>query len=215
MYEIFVRAAVGGLGKLRRCQRAHAPGDAPRIDGHPAGRRLRRRAGSAAKANAVGLKAGQLTCAAQRAVGKMTQLVRAQRLHVLCKPGHRRRLHDQHGQAAAMLPQPVAGVDQGGKVRAEPVPLQGQLYVPAEADMPPSPEHRQQHNKPQRRHGQKAPRPAAAGGGAAPAHQRGNAHAGRSLQHAPGPQTAGEQRGGDHAGGSQPGPAAQPAESDS
>ena len=212
MYEIIVRAAIGGLGKFRGSQRAHAPGDAPRVDRHPAGRGLHRRAGAAAKEDAVGPEAGQLARAAQRAVGQMAQLVRIQRLHVLRKPGHRRRLHDQHRQAGSVLPQAVAGVDQGGEVCAVPVPLQGQLYVPAEADMPPSPEHRQQHDQSQRRHGQKASRPAAAGGGAAPAHQRGHAHAGGGLQHAPGSQAAGEQRGGDQAGGSQPGPAAQPAE---
>ena len=212
MYEIFVRAAVGNLGKLRRRQRAHAPGDAARIDRHPAGWGLHRRARTAAEEDAVGPEAGQLTCAAQRTVGQMAQLVRIQRLHKPGKVRHRPRLHDQHRQAGSVLPQAVAGVDQGGEVCAEPVPLQGQLYVPAEADMPPSPEHRQQHDKPQRRHGQKAPRPAAAGGGAASAHQRGHAHAGGGLQHAPGSQAAGEQHGGDQAGGNQPGPAAQPAD---
>ena len=212
MYEIFVRAAVGNLGKLRRRQRAHAPGDAARIDRHPAGRGLHRRARTAAEEDAVGPEAGQLARAAQRAVGQMAQLVRIQRLHKLGKVRHRPRLHDQHGQAAAMLPQAVAGVDQGGEVRAEPVPLQGQLYVPAEADMPPSPEHAGQGHQAQHSRGQKASRPAAAGGGAAPTHQRGHAHAGGGLQHAPGSQAAGEQRGGDQAGGSQPGPAAQPAE---
>ena len=215
MYEALIRGAIGGLGKLRRRQRPHAPGNAPRVDGHPAGRGLHLRARTAAEAHAVGLKAGQLSRAAQRAVGQMAQLVRLQRLHKLGKARHRPRLHDQHGQAAAVLPQAVAGVDQGGEIRAEPVPFQSQLYVPAEADMPPAPEHAGQSHQPQRRHGQIASRPASAGGGAAPAHQRGNAHAGRSLQHAPGTQAAGEQRGGDHAGGSQPGPAAQPAESDS
>ena len=212
MYEIIVRAAVGELGKLRRRQRAHAPGDAPRIDRHPAGRGLHRRARTAAEEDAVGPEAGQLSRTAQRAVGKKAQLVRLQRLRKLGKARHRPRLHDQHRKAAAMLPQAVAGVDQGGEVRAEPVPLQGQLYVPAEADMPPATEHRQQHDKPQRRHRQKAPRPAAAGSGAAPAYQRGHAHTGGGLQHAPGPQAAGEQRGGQQAGGAQSDPAPQPAE---
>ena len=200
MYEIIVRAAIGNLGKLRRRQRPDAPGDAARVDRYPAGRGLDRCARSATKQYAVWPKAGKLARTAQRAVGQEAQLVRVQRLHVLRKLGHRRRLHDQHRKAAAILPQAVAGVDQGGEVRAEPVPLQGQLYVPAEADMPPSPEHRQQHNQSKRRHGQKAPRPPAAGGGAAPAHQRGHAHAGGGLQNAPGPQAAGEQRGGDQAG---------------
>lgn len=212
MYEILACAAIRCLGKLRRRQRAHAPGDEPWIDGHPAGRRLHRRARTAAEENAVGPEACQLPCAAQRAVGQMAQLVRLQRLHKLGKARHRPRLHDQHRQAAAMLPQPVTGVDQGGEVRAKPVPLQGQLYVPAEADMLPSPEHAGQGHQSQRSRGQKASRPAAAGGGAAPAHQRGYAHAGGGLQHAPGPQAAGEQRGGDQTGRSQPGPAAQPAE---
>ena len=118
MYEIFVRAAIGNLGKLRGSQRAHAPGNAPRIDGHPAGRGLHRRARAAAKEDAVGLKADKLPRAAQRAIGKEAQFVLVHHLHKLRKMGHRPRLHDQHRQAASVLPQAVAGVDQGGEARA-------------------------------------------------------------------------------------------------
>lgn len=212
MYEILIRGAIGGLGKLRRRQRPHPPRNAPRIDGHPAGRCFHHPACAAAEEDAVGLKASQLPRTAQRAVGQESQLVRVEVLCKLRKPGHRPRLHDQHRQAASVLPQAVAGVDQGGKVRAEPVLLQGQLYVPAEADMPPAPQYADQGQQSQRRHGQVAPRSAAAGCGAAPAHKCGHAHAERRLQHAPGAKAAGEQRGGDQAGCAQGDPVAQPAQ---
>lgn len=215
MYEALIRGAIGGLGKLRRRQRPHAPGNAPRVDGHPAGRRLRQRPRTAAEAYAVGQKAGKLPRAAQRAVGQVAQLVRVEILHQLREAWHRLRLHDQHRQAASVLPQAVAGVDQGGEVRVEPVLLQGQLYVPAVADMPPSPQHAAQRHQSQRSRRQKAPRPAAAGCGAAPAHKCGHAHAERRLQHAPGAKAAGEQRGGQQAGRGQTGPAAQPAKIES
>ena len=108
-----------------------------------------------------------------------------------------------------MLPQTVAGVDQRGNGCAQPVPLQGQLYVPSEADMPAPPENGQKHRQTRQHQRQIAHRPAAAGACAAAAHQRCDAHAGRRLQHPPGAQAAGQQRGGQKAGDGQSRPGLQ------
>ena len=109
-----------------------------------------------------------------------------------------------------MLPQTVAGVDQRGNGCAQPVPLQRQLYVPSEADMPAPPQDGQQHRQARQHQRQIAHGAAAAGACAAAAQQRCDAHAGRRLQHPPGAQAAGQQRRGQQAGGGQPRPGPQP-----
>lgn len=152
-----IRGAPDGFRKFRRRESAYPAGNSAGKYGHPAVGRAQQRA-ACAKSEGVRAKAEDLARAAQYAVGKDAAFRWVNAAEDFAQSSL---LRDQHRRAAAMLPQAVSRVDQGGEGVGEAVFAQRDLDVPAILQVPTAAQQQTEHEKPH-----KKARPARLGEGA-------------------------------------------------